>query len=195
MTSSGRPNSNSAADRSSIARARSSTSRATSAAANSSLANSAYGEPRHNPSASSNTPSATSGRSGDPSPTRTSSSKRNASTSPLATRSRYPGGRVSRRSVTERRAQPRQQGLEPVRRSPRRLVTPQHVDETITRDHLVRVDHQHREQTALLRASQPHPLAVAHDLQRPQHTQRRRYPVVHRSSNPTHTQDVAALEP
>ena len=56
MTSSGRPNSKSAADRSSIARARSSTSRATSAAANSSLANSAYGDPRHNPSASSNAP-------------------------------------------------------------------------------------------------------------------------------------------
>ena len=68
MTSSGRPNSNSAAARSSIARARSSTSRATSAVANSSLANSAYGEPRHNPSASSNTPQRDLGSVGRPEP-------------------------------------------------------------------------------------------------------------------------------
>ena len=54
-----------------------------------------------------------------------------------------------------------------MRRARRRLVTPENVDEAITRDDLVGVDHQHGEQAALLRASQPHMLAVAHDLQRP----------------------------
>ena len=51
----------------------------------------------HNPSASSNARSATSGCS-DASPIRTKSSKRSTSASPLATRSRYPGARLSRRS-------------------------------------------------------------------------------------------------
>ena len=157
----GDPGPTSAAERSSIARARSSTSRATSAAANSSLANSAYGDPRHSASASSNTPSVTSGRSDDPSPTRTSSSKRNASS--VARRHPQP---ISRRTsfdpvVTERRAKPRHQSLERVHRAGPRVVTPEDVEEPITRDHLVGVDEQHREQPALLPASEPNPLTVA----------------------------------
>ena len=93
-------------------------------------------------------------------------------TSPVATRSRYPGGRVSRRSSPSVAAQPGQQCLERVRRARRRFVTPQHVDEAITRDHLVGVDQQRREHAALLGAPQPNRLAVAHDLQWAQHTQR-----------------------
>ncbi len=50
------------------------------------------------------------------------------------------------------------------------------------------------EQAPLLPAPQPNGLALAHDLQRPQHTERRRHLVVHRPSNPTTSHDTAALE-
>src|SRR5439155_26087669 len=100
--------------------------------------------------------------------------------------------------LAERRAQPGHQSLERVRRARRHLLAPQHVHEPITRNHLVGMYHQHCEQTALLGASEANMLAVAHDLQRAQHPQRRRRPVVHRPSNPPNIRpprDHAATTP
>ena len=75
--------------------------------------------------------------------------------------------------VAERSRGAATQCLEGVGRARRRFVTPQDVDEAITRHHLVGVDQQRRRVRGVAVRSQPDRFTLAHDLQWPEHAQRR----------------------
>ena len=110
------------------------------------------------PTPRSNFAAAFSGRSTDPSPSRTNSSNRSAVDLGRArSAAGSPARTVSIRSDPNAAAQARHERLERVRRARRRHVAPEHVDQAVRRHHLVGVDRQDRQHPTLLRARRAAP--------------------------------------
>ena len=167
-----RPRLRLASTRSSTATRRSSSSRSASVRAKSASANSANAAPRQRPSAWSRSAEAA---DGSPEPARccasmTSRSNWKASSCSGSTGSRYPGAASQERGrgatvrlLCERRAEPRDVGLQRSGGVRRRLVAPQDVGEPVDRDDGVRVDQERGEQAPLLGAPDAdRPFPVAH---------------------------------
>ena len=172
-TSPCRPSSRSASMRSPVAASRSSSSLRISGWANCSNAKSASAGPRQSASA------------------RARSSRRSAGAAPLASRSccskRWASTRlgvdaenVARRAglenvCAELAPQPRDRVLERGRRGPRRLLTPEKIDEAVGRDDPAGLEQERGEEGLLTMAAQRDEAAVALDLERAQDPELKRH--------------------